>query len=1388
MRRILMIFSFTGLSFYAAAQPKAIRPSMIEWHSRFNIKKLAFSADGNHLLSLGDDRSVIISDLKKRLPLAKTNQGGDLMLAPHPTKALFYTAGKEKDSVSIHEHSLPGGEVKRTARIPLRLANGFSLQSPELIETDFNAGTVLLAYGSDAGRTIAVFSLDGVLLKQYHLQSHDLVNAIIPAGDKIWISTMAGVFETTDTSFRKIFSAQAGETIGNMLRKGNTLVILSDQQVTWYKPAENSKRSVSIRGFFGTGAMDVSAGLFRFHHPFAIDADLNAWLTDTRSFQLSRNAARVPYSIAKISLAGITYPFQTSDVDYREKIGVEPEVAVHPAAGIVAVLKEPREVMICDQQKGELFSFGRKNLPVKSVFYTATPGKVFVQTDDMNSPAFILNLSNGRMETIGVMDALYYEKRSLPAEARRQEATEELWWPSQHRYYSAAYWTFRNDPYLYFPFRDRQLPAPGGQQLELNKQGLLLLRGKDGKQVKSLQLSGLVNESWGMDVENGKLSTGQLKTIPFNDQHFLSGYQYDSAAALLVLFLQESGTSRERTVHVIDLKKFALLRSYASDRLYVLTNSRQVVTGHGIFSLDDHSLQVPFPEEIRHAEDFTVSKDGKYLYFYVNGNEAGDQFYRWDMAGKSLRLLGKQYGIDMITCDPHSSHVITKGLENQLMVWSDTGLVATVAFSGEKDFKELRQVDGSFLVLQPDGYYMGSNKYHQLLKLHNGERSSSIADVDVLYHRPDKVLQSLGYAPGSTIEPLKQQAEARALRNKLKLNAADLILAAPETIPYFSNGSVQVSAAIPAAAAFKTVRVYVNGTAVSSSALKAGSNSFDANVELVDGVNHIRLCLADAAGKETPGDYVFVNSNAAEASEIYLVGLGVSEYQDTKHNLKYAAKDMNDLLNYLSTTDTYSKVHATRFSNAQVTKAVVDSVRGILQRAKSRDVVICYFAGHGMLDRKNEYFLATYNMNFDEPSQEGIYIGLLNDAVAASPARKKMIFIDACNSGLLDDLGSATDSIAGNEEEQQGVVKRGLVIRKQQKASAIRYGFNHFSQGSGVDILAASAGNEYALELGSIRNGVFTYSLLKAMKSGEADFNHDNNLTLSELQQYVSDLTRRLTRGAQRPSFRQNNLYQDIRLLSAGDSYLARFMDAAKFNHVETLKLLLTNREVEVDQKNKEGFTALAYAAREGSLNAAKFLVENGADVNLKTDFGYSPLYLSAWNNHYRIAYLLMTRGASSSAGIMQWQMDSIRSKNNRDVLQVLEQFDVLKAQQDRHFDLAMHLVRGEIAKADSLMRKHNLDINGRLIIEGMPMVAAPVLGKNAAALNWVLDKGADVNRASLDDGYTALMFAANQGSAELVDILLARGASKTIRDSRGSTAADYARKAGFNELAERLK
>lgn len=87
---------------------------------------------------------------------------------------------------------------------------------------------------------------------------------------------------------------------------------------------------------------------------------------------------------------------------------------------------------------------------------------------------------------------------------------------------------------------------------------------------------------------------------------------------------------------------------------------------------------------------------------------------------------------------------------------------------------------------------------------------------------------------------------------------------------------------------------------------------------------------------------------------------------------------------------------------------------------------------------------------------------------------------------------------------------------------------------------------------------------------------------------------------------------------------------------------------------------------------------------------------------------------------------------------------------------------------------------------EGWTPLHYAATGPQPAAVAWLLERGARADARS-PNGTTPLMMAARYGSEESVDILLRRGADPKLRNQLNLTAADFARVAGRESLAQRL-
>jgi ankyrin repeat protein len=92
-----------------------------------------------------------------------------------------------------------------------------------------------------------------------------------------------------------------------------------------------------------------------------------------------------------------------------------------------------------------------------------------------------------------------------------------------------------------------------------------------------------------------------------------------------------------------------------------------------------------------------------------------------------------------------------------------------------------------------------------------------------------------------------------------------------------------------------------------------------------------------------------------------------------------------------------------------------------------------------------------------------------------------------------------------------------------------------------------------------------------------------------------------------------------------------RLLKAAKLDDIELVKEHLA-AGVDVNTKDKVGWSPLRYAATFGHKEIAELLISSGADVNTIDEEGTTPLHKAAMMNHWEIIKLLIANGADVNA------------------------------------------------------------------------------------------------------------------------------------------------------------
>jgi len=113
---------------------------------------------------------------------------------------------------------------------------------------------------------------------------------------------------------------------------------------------------------------------------------------------------------------------------------------------------------------------------------------------------------------------------------------------------------------------------------------------------------------------------------------------------------------------------------------------------------------------------------------------------------------------------------------------------------------------------------------------------------------------------------------------------------------------------------------------------------------------------------------------------------------------------------------------------------------------------------------------------------------------------------------------------------------------------------------------------------------------------------------------------------------------------------------------------------------------------------------------------------------------------------------------------------------------LMMAALRGNLALARDLLAR-----GAHVNRDGWTPLHYAATGESTEMVVLLLDKGAVVDARS-PNGTTALMMAARYGAIDSADLLVQRGADRSLKNQRGLTAADFAASIEREALAARLR
>ena len=426
-----------------------------------------------------------------------------------------------------------------------------------------------------------------------------------------------------------------------------------------------------------------------------------------------------------------------------------------------------------------------------------------------------------------------------------------------------------------------------------------------------------------------------------------------------------------------------------------------------------------------------------------------------------------------------------------------------------------------------------------------GIATYQVHQVALLANRPDVLLERLGLVPPGVIEHYRNRAAARVRRAGLTETQLRESLASAPRVSLVFVEELERSARVTFDATderheLARYEVAVNGSPqpLASSVLQGRRARQTVEVSLTPGRNEITISAINAAGLVSPRlSYDVQLIQYLAKSDLYYLGLGVSKYKNPAYDLAFADRDVTQVgtaLAGVQGASRFTKVHTKVVTNEAVSVESVRQLRTFAARAKPEDTVVLFAAGHGVHSRDAEaaYYFATHEVDPRDLPKTAARFDLLEDILASSPARKKLLLLDTCESGDVDTgTGGASAGLRapGLRARTRGFAlvdsapsERAGPARSRTVLDRNRFVYVDPFRQTGVVVVGASRADEASYEFDSLGHGLFTSALLETLASGSPDV-LDGCVDVEKLTQQVEMRVAMLSGGQQHPALERVN-------------------------------------------------------------------------------------------------------------------------------------------------------------------------------------------------------------------------------------------------------------------------
>jgi WD40 repeat protein len=478
------------------------------------------------------------------------------------------------------------------------------------------------------------------------------------------------------------------------------------------------------------------------------------------------------------------------------------------------------------------------------------------------------------------------------------------------------------------------------------------------------------------------------------------------------------------------------------------------------------------------VQSIAVDNSGKFMVTGSDDNTA----MLWDIeSGELIRTFSGHRGtVSSVNLEPDGNYLITGSHDGTIKTWDlNTGdELLTQVFIGENDW----------LVRTKQGYFDASEGAKKSIFFVQGTRIFNIDQFFDEFYKPGLRNEIFGRADPLTPPP--------SMGDRLKESPPPSVnIISPGSMDTVTTGQVNLLVELTNnGGGIEEIRLLNNGKRIPVSSedvrkIKKSGKSLTqtCSVPLVNGMNTVQVSAYSEGRIESMPSVVQVyNTGTEQFVNLYLMAIGINEYENPALDLNYAKADAKAfskaIENQGKTIFGNVEIHSL-FDREATRENILAALEELSTKARPEDVFMFYYAGHGSMVDNKFYFVPTENVSLYQPDKlaaESIQDELMQQKFKNIAALKQLVILDACQSG------GSTEVLA-----QRGAME--------EKAMA------QLSRSTGVHVLAAAGSEQYATEVASLGHGLFTYAILEALGGNADGAPRDGNVTVYELKAYIND-------------------------------------------------------------------------------------------------------------------------------------------------------------------------------------------------------------------------------------------------------------------------------------------